>query len=585
MFTALHLGNFKAFADTQEAPLRPLTLLYGPNSAGKSSLIHSLALAHHGLLTGDLDVQRTEIGGESIDLGGFRQYVHRRDATRRVEWGLDLSTTGAKDQLAELLAPVNSVSLRLSIGLGFIGDQQTLFGELAREQGRVVGVESCALLADGKPLLSMSARRDGRMRIDRLDQEHAVFQRFVRGLIESATYYQKVGDTEIGAAEAAIDDLLPNFDVQRRGLLPRVQLRGSAQEDLAQALISPAASGNRQEDVRRTVQLAAPRMLRDLINGISDAAASALQKFHYLGPLRSYPPRHLAFSPHHDPNWHAGGGAAWDVLRRDNEVRAAVNQWLNSAERLSTPYEVVVRELLAFDQFDGPLSDALEAFEERITGEQDGTGGFGSGDGDGHGYGDGSGYGSGRADGSGYGDGREVIIKDLEEEVERFKGALLNSDVDRFSEIVLTDRRSNTVVSHRDVGIGVSQVLPVLVNAYGRRQKTVAIEQPEIHLHPALQSELADVFIESALGERANTFLLETHSEHLMLRILRRVRETTEKTLPAGAMPIRPEDVMVLYVEPEGPSSKIVELPVTPDGEFARPWPRGFFAERMQELV
>jgi hypothetical protein len=150
----------------------PRQCLYGPNSAGKSSLIHSLALAHHGLLTGDLDVQRTEIGGESIDLGGFRQYVHRRDATRRVEWGIDLSTSGAKDQLAELLAPVNSVSLRLSIGLGFIGDQQTLFGELAREQGRVVGVESCALLADGKPLLSMSARRDGRMRIDRLDQEH-----------------------------------------------------------------------------------------------------------------------------------------------------------------------------------------------------------------------------------------------------------------------------------------------------------------------------------------------------------------------------------------------------------------------------
>lgn len=80
MLTGLGLENFKAFADTQQIPIRPLTLIFGANSSGKSSLIHGLLLVRHAVETGELDVYRTAIGGESVDLGGFRQYVHRREA-------------------------------------------------------------------------------------------------------------------------------------------------------------------------------------------------------------------------------------------------------------------------------------------------------------------------------------------------------------------------------------------------------------------------------------------------------------------------------------------------------------------------
>jgi predicted ATPase len=86
------------------------------------------------------------------------------------------------------------------------------------------------------------------------------------------------------------------------------------------------------------------------------------------------------------------------------------------------------------------------------------------------------------------------------------------------------------------------------------------------------------------LGERKNTFLLETHSEHLILRILRRVRETTEGKLPAGATPVRPEDVSVVFIEPTSKGSVVRQLPVTPDGDFGAPWPGGFFAERFQDM-
>ena len=109
------------------------------------------------------------------------------------------------------------------------------------------------------------------------------------------------------------------------------------------------------------------------------------------------------------------------------------------------------------------------------------------------------------------------------------------------------------------------------------------IEQPEIHLHPAHQVELGDIFIRSA-KEQGNTLLLETHSEHLILRILRRIRETTENELPEGFPPIRPEDVAVLYIQPGEKGAQVIEIPVTEDGEFARPWPQGFFDDRVEEL-
>ena len=110
------------------------------------------------------------------------------------------------------------------------------------------------------------------------------------------------------------------------------------------------------------------------------------------------------------------------------------------------------------------------------------------------------------------------------------------------------------------------------------------IEQPELHLHPALQAELGDVFIESALGENKNTFLIETHSEHLILRLLRRIRETTAGELPTGKMPLRPDDIAVLYVKPGPEGSEVIALPVNVEGDFDEPWPDGFFPERAKEL-
>lgn len=579
MLTALRIGNFKAFAEPQTVPIKPLTLIFGANSAGKSSIIHALVLARHALDTGDLDAFRTAVGGESIDLGGFRQYVHRRDAARRMEWSAEIDVAELQGRLAQILAPVRRASVTASVGVE-LDDK----GDPA--PGSVPAVHAYEIMADGETVLRMSRRRDGNLQLDRLAHEHPVLQQVVRAMVESATTAEALQPADFGGVSEAITRLIPEVVASGEHFLPKGVSRLLLREVPGRARIAappaaqpqlfpvsetsetsaenaptlfPISRGQRTEDLAAALRFFLPRTLDELIGGLTAAIAQELARVRYLGPLRSYPPRHLAFSQHHDPNWFAGGGHAWDVVRRDEQVRAAVNRWLGDADRLKTPYEIVVRGFLALDQLEGPLLAGVERINDEgldifpdYDRDPEPTGAY-------------------------------PAIKDPEEEARRLLSLIAESDVDRLQELVLVDLGSGTTVSHRDVGIGVSQVLPVLVAALAGRGERWAIEQPEIHLHPALQAELADVFIDSALGERKNTFILETHSEHLILRVMRRMRDTV-RGQRGNAPPVKPEDVAVLFVEPTAEGSVVHELRLKADGSLLDPWPGGFFEESFSEI-
>ena len=109
MLTGLRLGNFKAFADTQYIPIRPLTLIFGANSAGKSSIIHSLLLARHAFEVNTLDVHQTDLGGDAVDLGGFRHFLHRHEVSRRLEWGVQIDPAAIGGDFAEVLSDLPSI--------------------------------------------------------------------------------------------------------------------------------------------------------------------------------------------------------------------------------------------------------------------------------------------------------------------------------------------------------------------------------------------------------------------------------------------------------------------------------------------
>ena len=542
MITSLHLGNFKAFAEAQKIPVKPITLIFGANSAGKSSIIHSLALAHEAMRTGELDLFRTDLGGSSIDLGGFRQYIHRRQASRRMEWGLTLGTGKFTGRLKELLAPVANISLNITTGMPLDDHDQPV-------QGAMPHVISYELDSDGSTLLRMSRRPGNQMALDLLPYKHPVLQRLISALLEGFTTTGTVSEDDLKKLEGPIAEIISGLRGPMGTFFPKGLRDESRDEEGGQQMsLFPVSRGNRQEDLAKAVRFFLPRTLDELIQELNRVLHAEINRLQYLGPLRSYPARHLAFAEHEDINWYAGGGYAWDVVRRNKEVRDKVNGWLCDAKKLSTPYELSIKNLLTIDDLSADYEEIVERVEKDFVEHVDVYDYFGT----------------------LYGALSELKNKE--------------ANLASIQELVLLDRRTDTQVSHRDVGIGVSQVLPVLVSAYASQEKIIAIEQPEIHLHPALQAELGDVFIESALAGGNNTFLLETHSEHLILRILRRIRETAEQELEEGATPITPDQVAVLYVQPGKKGSEVLHIPVNEEGEFERPWPQGFFAERAREL-
>lgn len=125
-----------------------------------------------------------------------------------------------------------------------------------------------------------------------------------------------------------------------------------------------------------------------------------------------------------------------------------------------------------------------------------------------------------------------------------------------------------------DLGIGVSQVLPVLTLCYYVPQgSTIILEQPELHLHPSVQAGLADVFID-VIKNRDVQIILESHSEHLLRRLQRRLAEEE----------IAPDDIALYFCELRDGMSHLKPLNVDMFGDIHN-WPVDFFGDLLGDMV
>jgi predicted ATPase len=135
-----------------------------------------------------------------------------------------------------------------------------------------------------------------------------------------------------------------------------------------------------------------------------------------------------------------------------------------------------------------------------------------------------------------------------------------------------TPRSSEVLVT--EVGFGVSQILPVIVLCfYAPEGSTVLLEQPEIHLHPAVQAGLADVMLD-AIKKRRVQIVLESHSEHLLRRLQRRIAEGQ----------LDSADATLYFCRMEGGASRADRLRLNLFG-YVENWPEGFFGDQMDDVM
>jgi hypothetical protein len=628
--TGCGFGNLKAYGDkVQTAPIKPITLLFGKNSSGKSSFLHGLLMLDHAIKTSNLDVCKPQLAGGRLDLGGFTNQLRGRDTSRRMTWRCEVDVSAALGVTESWLDP-ESARVYMEIEFGFApvyldrgvdhdASSMNISAPVDHDRASSASVPlpiratvfvNRVWFAKYDFFVNSPGNGMGWSRPE-FNSKHPALVNALRLLADRVAVDQPTADDLDSLARAlyfCTDDYwseMSSSPTGRRFVLPYADGDlAPAKQDLWLCRLLEHEEfcnlfGDKWRPMRWVLSMRKkmPRLhscseealavaanesrfesIWELIEKVLDGAALWLRTLRYVGPHRDQPsdsfgPRHLpsAVAPESSPE-----SDPWHYLARNEQSRQAVNCWLN--KRFRTPYYVSLLSHVPWGLIVGGSRDSISSrFSAELRRLLDSASSPGKGE---EVASDPT-----EAGAAPHGDASAPI--DLDKRIQDLCiewGNDLHRRNKLRQEIVLVDETTGIPHKSSDLGYGISQLVPVVVASLAQRGKTILIEQPELHLHPAMQCELADLFIEAAMGQTKNRFILETHSEHLILRLLRRIRETTKGTLPDDAWPVTPEDVAVVYAEPTEEGTVLHEMKITDDGDFDEDWPEGFFEERLDEL-
>jgi len=515
--TAITIENFKAIKEPVRIELEPITLLFGPNSAGKSTIVQALHYAREIFERQNVDPGKTLSGGKAIDLGGFKSLVYGHDLNRPIKLRFDLDLT--HEDLPEYLP-------RMENGK-FPGYIDELVDVIAKASNRVksawVEISVAWSSVIEKPLVnSYEVGINGEI-LGRIIASEDVRQVTLVYLNWSNPgLHNEDEEFNIVGAEGE-DPYCVNYGVQ--GLESALPAWG---ESLKLDGIEYGDDSNSANYIMSYGLCS----IHSMMVGPGELLRDELRNFCYVGPLREIPSRNYALELSPDASRWASGLAAYDILfSSEDPFIDKVNEWLTQDEHLATGYSVKAKKYRELET-DSPLSLAI--MNDRL----------------------------------------------LDEDID-FKGVLMMLTEKR--RLLIRDEARDIELMPQDIGVGISQVLPVVVAALHHKTGFVMIEQPELHIHPAIQVALGDLFIEQIRNATDLTFILETHSEHLMLRLLRRIRETGEKTVPESKS-LSPDELSIYFIEQGDEGISCHSIRVDQEGDFIDRWPKGFFTERAEEL-
>lgn len=447
MITNFAMTNFKSFASSEMMRFAPITLIFGPNSSGKSSIIQALMMLKQ-TLEKENGQGKLETDGESISLSNYSNIIHGQND--KLPMGFDIQYTANHS--------AQEFKNRHSYNMPFGNDDLRTASFSYKKMNKANKHANLNTFS-----FNCSDRVNFSVDIGRESSEGYLYSLKPEHNLKNAIIKNKKILSDDGKSYIEIDDSLSKpFKIDSKINLPKIF------SHLPYETLSSSYSDQ-----------------------ILDDLSYILKKTKYLGPLRSSPKRFYSSEINAYQKGQGKGNLGFDLYNASNITKSKIDKYLSN---FSIPYEI---------------------FAKNIGDNQTGD-----------------------------------IIS-----------------------ILLKDNRNDTIVTPRDVGFGIGQVLPIILEGTVSNKHLICVEQPEIHLHPRLQAHLADLFIDSAIDSQ-NQWIIETHSEALMLRIQRRIREKK----------IHQSMISVLYVDVGENGAQVTELPLDEDGDFTVHWPDGFFEERLEEI-
>lgn len=569
--TEIALTNFRSFQATQSIALAPVTLLFGPNSVGKSSVLMALFYIQQILEKGQCDPQRIDALGEK-HIGGFKSLVNGRDLAKRMVIKLTLDKSGSigasYNQIVDLVGdefglPVDSPTVDancLAMEFHIAWSKAEDMAYVACYKVWLDDILIAELVSDAglkQPVITWLNYRHPALLTD-ADEDNYADGDFVSRLHELLNVDRKpetVSRNDLGQnTDASFEHAAIGF----KGLAGALPVPGKRLETVIDG-DDPILAARLHE------------ILSDVVVAPLDNLLALLNESLCIGPLRLVPDALHQLNPYpQQKDWYSGA-AAWDVTGRLTAANMAeLNRWLNTADTLNLGYSLRSKSVISQAAYTGggdtssELRSLLETFGDALS----------------------LSFSKADADGNPLPEGQSVSLDALKKLLEAERNAseaphqqLVTKEF--HNKWVLWDDRNNIEVAFSEVGVGISQLFPLVVAAVQARQGIIACEQPELHVHPRIQVGIGDLLTQA---NNKNTFLIETHSEHLILRILRRIRETSEGELPEGVQPVSPTDVSIVYMEPGESGAKTRRIEIDSSGEFTTRWPNGFFTERGEEL-